>query len=316
MSGTDLEAGQALRILALNWKTDGERVIRLIKDRWLPYPERDDYSWRVLHECPLWNGEVEEIAATILKRSPISIWQVEYTAMTLAVEQPDVALRLVRGKLDLLLAEAKGRPEPPPYPADGADHEKISWHISHGRAKEFQCLLDAREWDGLPSLAEASPTTFLQYLWPWYVAVFSEILAHRESEGVGYIYPGQYILEIELTSSEARVAPREKPVMSAFQTAVEELAGKSPEDFSKWAAENSNLEILGVQQLIARGYEVAADQMASKALEWLFLINAGSNWALARVIEAAQSISYGRLRHIGRRRRFVALRGKFSVIAP
>lgn len=271
MSRTDAEAGQALRILASNWKADSERVIRLIKERWLPHPERDSYSWMAIHECPIWTDEVEEIACVVLKRSPISIWQVEHTAQTIAVEQPDVAVRLVRAKLDFLLAEAKGRPEPPPFPADGTESEKTSWYIQHGRTQEFDKLLDAMEWNDLPALAEAAPAAFLQYLWPWYVAVFSEILARSESKGVKHIYPGQYVLEFELKPSESRLAAREKPLMSALQTAVEELAGNAPEGFFKWAEENSHLEILAVQQLIAHGYEVAADNLASRALEWLLL---------------------------------------------
>lgn len=271
MTGTDPEVGQACRVLALNWKTDGERVIRLIREHWLPHPERDSYSWMTVHECPLWTNEVEEIAATVLRRSPISIWHVDHTAMTLAVEQPDVASRVVRAKLDYLLAEAKGRPEPPPFPVNGTEDEKIFWNIHHARAKEFEDLLDAMEWYDLPSLAVAEPAEFLQYLWPWYVAVFLEILARKDREGVKHIYPGLYALEIELTPSEARTTSREKPVMSALQIAVEEFVKKSPEEFSKWADENSNLEILAVQQLIARGYEIMAEQLASKALKWLLL---------------------------------------------
>jgi nucleoside phosphorylase len=271
MFGTDAEAGQALRILALNWKTDSDRVIRLIKECWLPYPERDSYSWAAAYEGPLWTYEIEDIAAAVLKRTPISVSQVEHTAMTVAVQQPDVAMRLVLAKLNFLLAEAKGKPGPPPFPANGTEDEKTSWYIRHGRSKEFDHLLDAMEWHDLPSLAEAAPAAFLRYLWPWYVAVFSEILAGESSEGVTYVYPGEHILEIELTPSEARSASREKPVMSALQVAVEELAKRTPDEFSMWADEKSNLEMLAVQQLIARGYEVAADQFAPRTLEWLLL---------------------------------------------
>ena len=271
MSGTDPEASQACRILALNWKKGGERIIRLIRERWLPHPERDSYTWMAVHECPLWNTEVEAIAATVLKRSPISIWQVEHTALTLALEQSEVALRLIRTKLDFLLAEAKGKPEPPQFPAEGTDDEQTSWYILHDRTKEFKYLLEASEWNDLPSFAEAVPLEFLQYLWPWYVALFSEILARNSRDGVKHIYPGQYVLEIELTDSETLFTSREKPVMSAIQVAVEDLAAKLPDDFLRWADDNSNLEILAVQQLIARGYEIAANQLASRALEWLLL---------------------------------------------
>jgi len=271
MSGTDAEAGQALRILTLNWKTDSQRVIRLIKERWLPYPERDSYSWMAAHECPLWTEEVEEVAATVLKRTPISIGQVDHTAMTVAVEQPDVALRLVRAKLDFLLSDAKGGPEPPPFPEDGTEEEKMSWRINHHRPNKFENLLEAMEWIELPSLADATPTAFLQHLWTWYVAVFMEILASRESGSVEHVYPGYYAIKMELTPSQSRPASREEPVMSALQIAVEELAAKTPNEFWEWANENSNLEVLPVQQLIARGYEVAADHLAARALEWLLL---------------------------------------------
>ena len=110
--------------------------------------------------------------------------------MTLAVEQPDMALRLVRAKLDFLLAEAKDRPEPPQFPVDGTEDDRTSWYISYGRAKEFRDLLETMEWNDLPTLAEASPDSFLRYLWSWYVDVFSEILARKDGEGFGYQYPG------------------------------------------------------------------------------------------------------------------------------
>ena len=59
--------------------------------------------------------------------------------------------------------------------------------------------------------------------------------------------------------------------MSAVQVAVEELAGNSPTQFMEWADANSHHEVLAVQQLIARGYEISAGQLASRALDWLLL---------------------------------------------
>lgn len=271
MSGTDAEANYALKILTSNWRAESDRVIRLIKENWLPHPEKDSYSWMAVHECPVWTDEVEEIASLLLERSPVSICQVNHTALTIAVDQPDVAVRLVRRKLDFLLAEAKGRPEPIAYPVDGTEAEKTAWYFKHRPTKDFDELLDAMEWNDLPALAEDAAAVFLQILWPWYVDVFSEIVARTQSEDVKHIYPGQYVLEIEKKSSEARSSAREKPLVSALQIAVEELAGKTPDGFSKWAEENSQLDIIAIQQLIAHGYEVAADMLASRALKWLLL---------------------------------------------
>src|SRR3546814_612959 len=41
--------------------------------------------------------------------------------------------------------------------------------------------------------------------------------------------------------------------------------------FLKWAEENSQLDALVVQQLVAHGYRIAADQLSSLALDWLLL---------------------------------------------
>jgi nucleoside phosphorylase len=266
MSGSDAEAGQALRILGSNWKGDSEWVIRLIKDCWLPDPKRDSYTWMTIHECRSWTDEVEEIAGVVLKRSPISIWQVDHTAQTIAVEQPDVAVRLVRARLDFALTEAKDVPEPL-FPVDGTDDEKGSWLYEHRR--RFDKLLDDIGWTDLPVIAEAAPLAFIKFVWPWYVAFFSEILARSESKGGGYVYPGRYVLELDLASSQTRSTEREKPLISAVQAASEELATSSPGEFLQWAEENSHLEILAVQQLIAHGYGVASNKLASKALRWL-----------------------------------------------
>jgi len=271
MAGTDAEVSQAIRILATNWKTDSDRVIRLINERWVPDPGKDGYSWMVIHDCPLWTDQVEEIASTILKRTSISVWQVDHTAMTVAVEQPGVAMRLIRDKLGFLLAEARKAPEPPPVPADASDEEKIVWYMRHNWTRSFEHLLHAQEWTDLPSLAGAAPAEFLQFVWPWYVSVLEELLARSDIRDVKHVYPGQYVAELELTPSPTRSAARDKPVISAVQVAVEELAEKAPDQFVKWADENSHLDILAVQQLLAHGFEFGASHLASKALDWLLL---------------------------------------------
>jgi hypothetical protein len=269
MQGNDAEAGQALRILSASWKTNGEQVIELIRERWLPYPERDNYSWMAIQECPTWTDAVEEVAGVVLKRSPISVWQVNYTAQTVAVEQPDVAMRVVRAKLDFLFAEAKSRPEPPPYPDQGTEDEQARWYIQHRRTREFDGLLNATEWYELPSLAEAAPGEFLRYVWPWYASVSAELLAASDYKSDEYVYPGRYVAELELVRSEARATNQDKPLTSALQVAVDELAANATDAFLRWAEENSHLEFLSAQQLVAYGYEVAADRLASRALEWI-----------------------------------------------
>jgi nucleoside phosphorylase len=271
MSGTDAEASQASRVLGHAWRAHRERVVQLIRECWLPHPERDTYSWMTIQECAHWTAEVEDIAFTVLRRTAVAAWHVSHAAATLAVDQPDVALRLIRAKFDFLLSEVKGRRDPPPFPSDGSEAEKTAWYVRHDGTRPLKDLLESAEWDEIPTLAEAAPAAFVQICWPWYVSVFTEIIALKDDEGVGHIYPGRYVLEMDFVSPETRPASRETPLLSAIQIAIKELAEKAQEQFVKWADANSNLEVLAVQQLIAHGYEAAADQLASRALDWLLL---------------------------------------------
>src|SRR3546814_2383809 len=88
------------------------------------------------------------------------------SAQTIAEGQPDVAVRLVRAKLDFLLSEARAKPEPPPFPEAGTEEEKTTWYFQHRRTNEFEELLERSEWDGLPAIAEIAPAEFLSGLWP------------------------------------------------------------------------------------------------------------------------------------------------------
>lgn len=247
MSGDDTEANLASSILANAWRTESDRVLRLIKECWLPRPEKDSLSWNTLKECPVWTDEIQAAAETILLRTPIAPWSVSDAAMSLATSQPAFAFRLLRAKLDFWLREAK----------------------TAGNATEFRNLLDSQEWHDLPSLAGSSPAEFLKELWPWYLSFFHQALEGHETEGRTYLFPGRYVLEIELHPTDSHSVVRERPLLNALQAAIEAVAGTDPSWFRVWVRENSDTKILPVQQLIAYGFEIGSAQFASEALAWL-----------------------------------------------
>jgi nucleoside phosphorylase len=267
MSSNDAEAFQALRILISNWKTSGERVARLIKENWLPHAEKDRYSWAALADCHTWSQEIEQMANELIGRGSVSTWQVDHAAQMIAVEQPEVAVRFVRSKLDFLLAEVEAKQEFV-FSEDAAGNEERLSDAAYRRGRELEKLLHSTEWHDLPSLAEAAPATYLKHIWPWYQTVFLGVVAHPGRKSASHIYPGQYVLELKFTPSSRTSASR-SVLISALQVAVEELAVRMPQEFLDWSHENSHIELLVIQQLIARGYEVGAAKLASGALEWL-----------------------------------------------
>lgn len=268
MLGSDAEASQAGRVLAQSWRESAQLVLHLINECWVPDSKRDHNTWWVLQECPHWTGDVELVAAKIIARTPVSPWHIEHLAAAVAVEQPDVAFRLVRAKLDFMLAETKK--EPADEPTSFANEEdELTWQTVHGSTKGLTALLEATEWSDLPTLAEASPSLFLYNLWPWYKVVFSEILSHRDPQPMQHLYAGRYVLELDGKRGDSDDTRREKPILLALQFAIETLAKDSQQEFVSWSNENAAFDALIVQQLVARGYVAAVESLFTEALDWL-----------------------------------------------
>ena len=213
-------------------------------------------------ECPRWTPEVEEMARIILSRTSIAIWQVDYAAQTLAVDQPDVALKLVRAKLDFILEEAKRVPPAKPYPEDGTADEHAVWYLEHRPTKAFDAILETMEWNGLPAIAEAEPATFVASLWPWYADLFAQIIARANRDEAAYVYPGQYILELDFSESTSRsgavksqsqlasnwpLRASQKPILTALQP------GPTPTVDGRFSLSNSlSQEVMNLRPRIWR----------------------------------------------------------------
>ena len=268
MGASDFEANQALRILQRAWSFAPDGVVRLLREQWLPIEAKDNFTWAALDACVVWTDEVEEIAHRALSRTPISSWHVDHLASTIAVEQPAVAFRLIRAKLDFLLEKARITSGAPG--SDAAHDNQDTHRDNYALTQPFAKILDGMEWNSLPAMAEAEPRTFLEVLWPWFTSIFVEIKNRTSDNGSGHVFPGRYIVDVEFESDSDRRASPDKPLVSSLCVAVESLAKDNPTLFLEWVQANSEIEFTAVQRLIAEGFRSAAATYARDSLHWLF----------------------------------------------
>jgi len=268
MADNDTAANQALRILQRAWSFAADEVVRLIREQWLPTPAKDSFTWAALDGCTTWNEAVEEIARTIISRTAISPWQVDYAASVLAVEQPEVAFRLIREKLDYLLEKARATPASEPFLKDGTRDEQVARHIADKPTKPFTEILGGTEWTHLPAMAEAEPQKFLDVLWPWFRAVFEELTECLDQELSEHAFVGQYSVDLDIGGDTPGRLVREQPILTSVRLAVEGAAKDDSTYFADWAGKNSDLELMAPQRLIAHGFGSAPKKYSQTAFRW------------------------------------------------
>lgn len=268
MTGSETETQLAGVVLQRAWVFKPDSVARLIVHCWLEAARFDPTTWWVLNACTSWSVEVERIAHVVVQRSAISASSIDFAASSLAVEQPGVALRLVRSKLDLLLIEAVAHGSPVESEADH-DDETAGWQDNRSSKRTLSDLLETREFSSLPDIAQASPLDFMSILWPWYRTFFMEFFRRTPQRTVAHEFAGGYGVDLGLPGDMSERYSLEHPLASALSCAIERLAIDHSVEFEQWASENGSAESMPIQRLIGFGFSKAPAAYAGQAHAWL-----------------------------------------------
>jgi nucleoside phosphorylase len=255
------------------WRFAGADVTELIRTHWFRDPTKDPLTWLILEECPRWDASVLEMATTVLRRSEIDSFRVNHVASTIGVEQPSEALALVRAALDRDLdkVEAAPREPAPPFPETGSTSEQVAWSLQYDARRAYERLFENRsDYYDLPELARTAPIEFVDQLWPWYLRIFYATAGEPLSSGNGYRADRLSALEFEHDGDEDRTRVRDSsPLVASLHAGIEALAMHSSDTFLRWAGENSGIDLLSVQRLIASGFLADIDRYATEATDFL-----------------------------------------------
>ena len=187
---------------------------------------------------------------------------------TLGVDQPQIAVKLVKACLDRELHAARARAaetakndEPTAVPGE----DKVVWRMRNDPREPLKRLIESsNDWDTLAALAERVPADFIAIIWPWFVEVFEALRQYsREREGgLGYVleYEADFCFE-----GERSLGLPEPSLLAAARTAIEKLAKENLDNFRASAA----ADVAPVQRLIAHGVTVNPAELAHDALAFL-----------------------------------------------
>lgn len=266
----DQEAVVVLGVLNLAWTFAPVDVERLIARNWAHHPERDGFTWASLSRAPIWTDGMVEIARTLIDRTDIAVHSLEFTISTIGVAQPDVALRLVRFRLDKELREAKLEAAKRVAAAPKNDAEGYwKWRIGSSPREPITSLIEQpNAWDVLESLGTENPALFLDALWPWLVEAM-KALRDLESDEDSLAYPLQYTMDFRFEEEDRGRGQTDYPFLSAIRVALETLALSNEDGFLKWLALHDGDAFSPAQRLFAHVLALYPDVYAHRAHTFL-----------------------------------------------
>lgn len=247
------------------------QVEALLEQHWLPLLEDDYRIWSVLQRAPRWSDKMLAMGQAILGRSQIAPFYIDHLVGELGVEQPGVALGLVRAALDrrLALARASAVERQGTTVPEGDETQVAIWRARNEPGREIKELLEtSNEWDTLASLAEQSPKLTLNTLWPWFVAALEAVLEFGSELRDRPIYPLQFVADNRFEDEHSLGLP-EPSLPAALRVAIERLAADSPGEAREWMASALSAEFHPAHRLIAHAMASNPEEFAVDALDYL-----------------------------------------------
>jgi hypothetical protein len=266
----DEEAVLALGVLNLAWVFAPADVEHLIAKNWSNHPERDGFTWAALSRAPAWTDGMVEIARALIARTEIAVHSLEFTISTIGVTQPDVALQLVRFRLNKELQEAEQEAVKRLAAAPKNDPEGYwKWRIGSSPREPITKIIEQpNAWDVLEALARENAGLFLDILWPWFVEAMIA-LRDLESDEDSLAYPVQYTLDFRFEEEDRGRGQTDYPILSAIRVALETLALSDEENFLRWLALHDGDAFGPAQRLFAHVLALYPDHYAQAAHHFL-----------------------------------------------
>jgi nucleoside phosphorylase/KaiC/GvpD/RAD55 family RecA-like ATPase len=265
---TPHEVGIATMTLMRAARFNSVGVVQLMRSVWLPDKENDENIWAVLQEVPKWSDAELDMAVNVIKRTDLADFAFEHAISEIGAEQPDVALKLTLARLEKQLAAAIAESDARASVTNSEDEGSLSYYLHGSPSEPFRKLLEQSDgYSTLDEIARTQPEEFLGMLWPWFERALAALRNARGERGnLGYAIP--YGVDPRFEEEESgRLG--EHALLTAFITALDSLAGKSPDAAQAWILKHEHEDAVPAHRLFAHVLAEHADKLADFALSYL-----------------------------------------------
>ena len=237
------QARMALPALCGAMPTRQQQVLQLVGSFWLHSSELRELAWVVLGNIRSWSPQCVALCRQAIDLGRLPSWQVDHMVGLVSAALPSEAPSLV----DAWIRQEVAQVEPPVE-----------------AATVISALLKGRDFYDLPAVAEAAPSAFLAAIWPWILMGLEHHAMERHEFVVGYRGVDTMFPDIE--DEDTR---RESPIVASVAAAIKSLAKQDTGAFLEFLQANRQLDLLPVQQLLARGLSQIAATHAGVVLDFL-----------------------------------------------
>ena len=268
------ESSANLMIAVLSEAVDfaPREVEKLIREFWLGDPANAHRIWAVLNASSHWTADTLKIAEAVIADDGIDAMRTDWLVAHLGAQEPVLALRLARAGLDRALktavdeAQERTKLPPPNLAEDGA--ASVWTSLKHRPSEPIREMIEGREWETLPTLAEEAPSAFIEILWPWFEQALRQLDRFIDKPDRMTVYRLPFEFDYRFTAEHgADLAPPGIP--SSFRIALEKIAKEDPQTILAWIDANEPSELMPVHRLIAHLMAVHPEYFARRSAAYL-----------------------------------------------
>ena len=247
-------------LIAATRFAEGE-VWSLLEEYWLHSQTYDFLSIQVIWNISQWTSERVWLIQQVIQRSGIDWDTVATIAEKIAEFLPNYAAVVIRAHLDYTLTQAILASEvpPPALSLDADESERLVHDYRHNPLNPLEAILKSESsFYEIERFAQASPKSFLDSVWPWFIDLVeklandttSQVITYRRDRVGAYNFSGSDIIQ-------------------SLILAVTELAKQDINTFFVFFEENIYSDLLTIHRILARGLQVVASEKSAMILNYL-----------------------------------------------